>query len=255
MRGFVAGVRLQVRLIRADPDYVMPLATIPLFTIAFLAIMRDAGRDDLSAYALLAPVLIALWSLSLLVSGEIVEGDRWAGTLEPAVAAPAPFPLVVIGRITAVTAISLLAFGEVWLVARVLFGAGYELHHPAVFFVALAATVLAMAGTALLMASLFVLARSARTFQNSLSYPFYVLGGVIVPVSFLPDWLEPLSRAVFLSWSADLLRASLTPGPVDDPAARIAAVLVLGAAGFLAGRLVLHRVLRRVRSAGTLGEV
>ncbi|HUH15920.1 MAG TPA: ABC transporter permease [Gaiellaceae bacterium] len=254
MGGFLAGARLQARLIRADPDYLMPLATIPLFAVAFLAIVRHAGRDDLTAYALLAPVLIALWSLSLYVSGEIVEGDRWAGTLEPAVAAPSPFALVVLGRIVAVTAVSLVSFAEVWLVARFLFRTGFELHHPWVFFATLGATVLAMAGTALLMSGLFVLARSARTFQNSLSYPFYVLGGVIVPVAFLPDWLEPVSRAVFLSWSADLFRDSLTAGAVEGAVARIATVLALGAAGFLAGRLALHWILRRVRAAGSLGH-
>ncbi|HVM17620.1 MAG TPA: ABC transporter permease [Gaiellaceae bacterium] len=255
MRAFAAGMRLQVRMIRADPDYLMPLATIPLFAIAFLAIVREAGRDDLTAYALLAPVLIALWSLSLLVSGEIVETDRWAGTLEPAVASPSSFPVVVLGRVAGVTAVSLLAFAEVWLVARLLFATSFELHHPLVFAATLAATVAATAATALLMAALFVLARSARTFQNSLSYPFYVLGGVIVPVAFLPDWLEPLSRAVFLSWSADLLRDSLTPGPVENAAKRLAAVLLLGGVGFLAGRLALERILRRVRAAGALGEV
>lgn len=232
----------------------MPLVTIPLFSITFLAIVRHAARDDLTPYALLAPVLIALWQLSLLDSGEVIAEDRWLGVLEAVIAAPASIGLVVVARVLTVTSVSLLAFVEVWLVARLLFGVSIEIHHPLVFVVTLAASVVAMSGTALIMAGLFVLARSARTFQNSLSYPFYVLGGVLVPVSFLPDWLEPLSSGVFLSWSADLLRASLSPGAISDVPTRVTMILALGAAGAAVGGVLLRSILHRVRTTGSLAQ-
>jgi ABC-2 type transport system permease protein len=233
----------------------MPLATIPLFAITFLAIVRHAGRDDLTAYAVMAPVLIALWALALLDSGEIVEGDRWQGVLEPAVAAPASFSLVVLGRVLAVTTIGLFAFVEVWLVARLVFGVWIDIEHPVTFLLTLAATAFAVSGTAVIMAALFVLSRTPRTFQNSLSFPFYVLGGVLVPVSFLPDWLEPVSRAIFLSWSADLLRDSLDPAAVDDVGVRLGIVVLLGAVGFTIGYALLARILHRARTEGSLGLV
>lgn len=253
MRTFAAAFRLQLQVIRSDPDYLMPLATIPLFTIVFLAIVRHAGREDLTEYALMAPVLIALWQLSLTVAGEIVAEDRWLGTLEVVVAAPASFPVTVVARVFAVTSVAFVAFGEVWAVAAGIFRVSVEFHHPAAFGLTLGATALAMSGTALIMAALFVVTRSARTFQNSLSYPFYVLGGVLVPVSFLPDWIERLSNVVFLSWSAELLRDGLGPAPVEDLGFRLGMVLGLGLAGFVVGRLVLERILRRVRTTGEIG--
>jgi ABC-2 type transport system permease protein len=252
MRTFVAGFRHQLRVIASDPDYVMPLITVPMFTLTFLAIVRHAGREDLTSYALLAPVLIALWALSLFSSGEVVAEDRWEGTLEPAIAAPASFAIVVLGRILGVTAVALISFAEVAVAAWLAFGVVVEVHHPVAFALTLAATAFAVSGTAVIMAALFVLSRSPRTFQNSLSFPFYVLGGVLVPVAFLPDWLEPLSRFVFLSWAADLLRASLAPEPVDDLATRLAAVVGLGAAGFAIGALLLRWILVRVRRDGSL---
>jgi ABC-2 type transport system permease protein len=255
VRALYAGFRLQLRVVRSDADYVLPLATVPLFAVTFLAIFREAGRDDLTSYAVMAPVLIALWALALLDSGEIVEGDRWQGVLEPAVATPASFTVVVLGRVLAVTTIGLVSFAEVWLVARLLFGIAIEIEHPAIFLLTLAATAFAVSGTAVIMAALFVLSRTPRTFQNSLSFPFYVLGGVLVPVSYLPDWLEPVSRLIFLSWSADLLRDSLDEAPVDDVAARLGAVVLLGAVGFAVGYALLARILRRARSHGTLDLV
>ncbi len=252
MRAFAAGFRLQLRIIRSDPDYFMPLVPVPLFAVAFLAIIEHAGRRDLAEYALMAPVLIALWALSLSASGEIVQGDRWSGTLEPGVASPSSFPAVVLGRVFAVTSVALFAFVEVWIVGRLLFGIPIEIHHPTAFVLTVLASSAAMAGTATIMAALFVLARSARTFQNSLSYPFYVLGGVLVPVSLLPDWLEPLSAGVFLSWSAGLLRDTLQPDAIRDVPLRLGVILGLGVLGFAAGQLLLHRILRRVRTSGEL---
>ncbi|NIR38842.1 MAG: hypothetical protein GWN07_23450, partial [Actinobacteria bacterium] len=56
------------------------------------------------------------------------------------------------------------------------------------------------------------LSRAAITFQSSASYPILLLGGVFVPLSLLPGWVEPLGRLVFLSWSSDALRqATLDP--------------------------------------------
>lgn len=255
MRTFTAAFRLQLQVIRSDPDYVMPLVTVPMFTVIFLAIVKHAGRDDLTAYAALAPVLIALWALSLYVSGEIIFRDRQDGVLESAVAAPARFPVVLLARVLAVTTVALLAFPEVWLVARLAFGVGIDVHHPVAFATTLALTVFATSGAGVIMASLFVVARSVRNFQNALTYPVYVLAGVLVPVSVLPDWLEPLSRAIFLSWSADLMRDALAAAAVDQLASRLAALAALGFANFAVGYVVLTWTLRRVRVSGTLGHI
>jgi ABC-2 type transport system permease protein len=252
MKSFWAGFRVQIRLMRAYPDALIPFFTAPLFCVIFLMIFDNAGRDDLTAYAAVAPLFIALWWLSLFQSGWVVSHDRWSGTLEPLVAAPGSFAANVLGRVLAPTMVGLISFGEVWLVARLIFGERIEIHHAAAFILTTAATLAAMAGTSVVMAALFVLTRSAATFSNSASYPFYVLGGILVPVSVLPDWIEPLSSIVFLSWSSDLMRDTLRAGEIDNLFPRLGMILFLGAAGFVVGMVLLSRILVRVRSSGEL---
>jgi hypothetical protein len=58
-----------------------------------------------------------------------------------------------------------------------------------------------------------------------------------------------------VSWSADLLRASLKDAPVEDFWPRLAMVLLLGAITFAIGRVILHYVLRRMRANGELASV
>ncbi len=248
-----ASARLQWWVLLSDRDYWIDLVRAPLLTIVFLALIRNSGRPELIANGLLAPVLMSVWSMALLVSGEIIDADRQLGTLEPLVAAPASFPRIVGGRVLTTTAVSLVTAVEVWLVAVVGFGITPRVYHPWVFLVGLLATAAATACAATLMASLFVATRTARTFQNSLSYPFLVLGGVFVPLGLLPAWTHPIGWLVYLSWSSDLLRDTLAPAAVTGVAWKLAVILGLGAGLWLLGRLTLNRVLGGVRAAGTLG--
>lgn len=254
LRLLAAVARFQLAVIRTSPGNMMALVNAPLFTLMLVAVVRHAGRDDLTGYAVLAPAVITVWAMGLLVSGEVIATERENGTLEALVATPAPLMLVVFGRVGTITTISLVSVVESWLVARLGFGVAVGVPHAGIFVVALLCTGLAMAGTATAMSATFVLARSARTFQNSLSYPFYVLGGALVPVALLPDWLRPLCRVVFLSWSTDLMRDALSAAPVTHPLPRLGAVLALGLAGYLGGFLLLARILRRVRATGTLSH-
>ncbi|WP_327379050.1 ABC transporter permease (plasmid) [Streptomyces sp. NBC_01216] len=248
-----AGFLLQLRFYRHYPDLLVPLLTAPLYSGIFTMIMSYNGRTDLAGAASLAPFYMSLWWFALFSGGWIIQTDRWEGTLEYVVAAPADFAAVVFGRIGATTLPGFAAFAETWLFARYVLGSDVTVRHWGVFLGSFALTLLAMAATALLMAAAFVLARNAVTLSNSISFPFYVLGGILVPVALLPGWLQPLSKAVFLSWSADLLRAGIATAPVPHPIRGMVMIALLGAVALAAGHTLLRRILGQVRSTGELG--
>ena len=252
MRAFLAGARIQLSFFRAYPDALIPFFTAPMFSVIFQMIFKHAGRQDLTGYAAVAPVFIALWWMALFNSGWTITIERWNGTIEMLVAAPSSFAAVIFGRITTTTLAGIVSFGETWVVAR-LFGTTIQIEHRWAFLATIVVTLAAMAGTALAMASLFVLARNAVTFSNSASFPFYVLGGILVPVSLLPHWVRPISSIVFLSWSADLLRAGLRSTTIHDFGYRLGMVALLGACGLGVGVWAMHVILRRVRGTGELG--
>ncbi|MFC1404113.1 MULTISPECIES: ABC transporter permease [Streptacidiphilus] len=248
-----AAGRFQGQLVLTHRDYLIDLVRTPLLAAVFLLLVRHSGQPQLIAYGLVAPVLMAVWSMAMLISGEVVDSDRQLGTLELVIAAPVDFARLVVSRVWVTTTISLLTVVEVFAVSVLGFGITPEVDHPVVLVLGLLATAAATAGAAGLMAALFVATRTARTFQNTLSYPFLLLGGVFVPLDRLPAWTHPLGRLIYLSWSADLLRAALAPAPVAGAAWRICVILGLGLLAALVGRLVLGRVVRMVRETGTVG--
>lgn len=253
MSSFIAGWRRQWDILTNQPDYWTSILTNPLLAVVFLAIVRNAGRDDLLGHAVLAPAFLGMWYMALSVSGEAVARDRDFGILEPSLATPSSYALATAGRVGLVTVVSLIGFVESWLVALALFRVAIPIAHPVAFISGLLVTSFAMTGTALAMSALFIRSTSVRRFQNSLSYPFYVLGGILVPVSLLPEWIQPLSRIVFLSWSSDLLRDSLSSDQVAGLAVRLVAIFLLGVLAFWGGARLIDRMIDRVRQSGEAG--
>lgn len=250
MTGLRAGWRRQKDVIASQPDYWLTLVSNPLLAVVFLAIVRNAGRDDLLGHAVLAPALLGMWAMSLFVSGEVVARDRDIGLLEPTVATPSSYAMITIGRIMFTTALALVGFAQSWLVALILFHTAVPIPHPAAFTATIAVSAFAMAGTAVVMSALFIRSPNVRRFQNTLSYPVYVLGGILVPVTLLPEWVQPISKIVFLSWSSDLLRDTLAPAPIPGLLPRLAVIAVLGATALGAGTLMVRRMVDRLRRTG-----
>jgi ABC-2 type transport system permease protein len=252
IRALRGAVAFQLLMLPRDPTSWMAFVIVPINAVLFLAIVQHAGRDDLIGHAALAPAVIAVWTTAIFNSSEIIANDRQGGRLEVLIATPTPLAVVLLGRIGTVTLFSMLAMGESWLVAALVFDRPITIHHPVEFILSAVVMAFAVAGAATALSALLVLARAARGYVNSLSYPIYLLGGVMVPVSLYPEWLQPLCRLVFLSWSTDLLRETLQPAPMTTVAPRLALVIGLGAVGFVIGLAVYRRVLDRIRATGTV---
>jgi ABC-2 type transport system permease protein len=240
---------------RRNIEDLLPLITMPLFTLVFLAVLVHARRSDLNGYAVVAPLLITLAQMGIFVASEVITRERSGQTLELLVASPAPFFLIVASRIFLLTSLGILGFAESWLLARVIFDVNVAVSHPWLLVLALVATVIASTGTALIFAALICFARSTRAFQNGMAFPLFLLSGVLVPVTYLPDWLEPISRVLFLYWSANLMRDAMRPGPPEEVVLRLGMLLLLGLIAGVIGGFLIGRMLIYLKRDGRLGLV
>src|SRR5206468_8005997 len=146
MRGVLTGIRLELTILRAEPDALLPLFTAPLFTIIFLTIVRNHGRHDLQPDALMAPVLMTMWWFALFQGGNMLTNDRWQAMLENVLATPASLASVILGRITAFMGLGLVGFFEVWAIGKLVFDVSIPFEHPLELALTLVCTAFAMAG-------------------------------------------------------------------------------------------------------------
>ena len=253
VRPITGSIRAQFRMSRRNVEDLMPAITSPTLTLVLMAVFVYVGRRDLATYSLVAPLLISVGGMAIFVASELMAREQYSQTLELSVTCPAPFPLVLFSRISVITSLSQIAIAESWLILRFVFGANLTIHHPWVFVAATLLTVFASAGTALITAALFCFARTARTYQNSVMYPVYLLSGMLVPVTVFPDWLEPVSRIVFLYWSANLFRDSMQPAAPEGVLAGLGAIAALGIGSAFVGSVLMVRMLNYLRREGRLG--
>jgi len=249
MRVIVASIR--VELARGFHAQLIGGALVsPLASAIYILMARHLGRTEATSYVVLAPMLFGMWGTAIVASGEAISSERGEGTLELLIAAPAPAALVAVGRIIAMTAESLVAVPLTLIVAALL-GMPLEIREPGLFALGIFALVLSTAAIGMLFASLFVLARSTRLFQNVIGWPLWILSGVAFPLAVLPEAMRPLAAFVALSWGAAVLRGAAA-GAGASWGIGLAAVLVLSVAYATLGARLFIGIERRVRVDGSL---
>jgi ABC-2 type transport system permease protein len=254
-RALLGGCRLEAILLARAPGQLTFLISSPLLAVILLSLARLSTSESDTTRAILAPGLIALWGMALGRCGELIIEAKRDATLELLLAAPVNVGRVLVARIAVVTTASLLGFLESALVAKLLFGERVGVAHVGVFVCALGLTVVGTCALAYLLSVLFVFSRSARQYQNSLSYPIYLVSGIAVPLSLLPGWLRPLSWLSYLSWGVNLLVDASGPAPVESASGRLLAMLALVALLSVASALSMRRAVAASRRTGSIGRV
>ena len=253
VRPLVGSVRAQFSMSRRNVYDLVPIVMQPAYTLVLMAVFVYAGREDLSAYAMVATMLMGVAATAIFIASDLMTREQDFQTFELAIASPAPFPAIILSRMLVITSISLIGIAESWLIIRFVFGVSLAIHHPWVFAATMLLTAFAAAGTALIPAALFSFARSARTYQNSITYPVYIFSGILVPLTVFPDWLAPVSRVIFLYWSGELLRDSMQTATPEGVIAKLGAIAILGVGAALLGGALIARMIHYLKREGRLG--
>jgi len=123
----------------------------------------------------------------------------------------------------------------VW--GRVFFAVPLTLEHPLLFFVALFATVLSLGMLGLVLASSFIRYRHANALSNLLEYPVWLVSGLLIPLTMLPDWALPISWVLAPTWGVRAVREAAIGG---DPLPEIALCFALAAIYLAIGSYLLR---------------
>jgi ABC-type polysaccharide/polyol phosphate export permease len=217
-------------------------------SIAFFMV-QNGNRSGTLLYVALGAGLMGIWSATLFGSGGAIQWQRWQGTLELLVAAPAPFIMSLLPLTIATSSIGLYSIVATLVWGRIFFGVPLDFAHPFQLAVALPTTVLSLGMLGLVLASTFVLARNANAFSNLLEYPVWLATGLLVPLTLLPAWVEPLSWLLAPSWGIRAIREAALGGSAW---AEIGMCVGLGVIYLALGTVLLRNFERLARQRATL---
>jgi ABC-2 type transport system permease protein len=222
----------------------------PLFfaTVAFF--MFEAGGDpDSLVYAGLGAAVMGIWTATSVSAGSALQRERWHGTLELLVAAPAHFSLVVLPLGLASASIGVYCMAATLFWGRVIFGIDLVIEQPLLFLLAIPATILSIGALGFVLAVAFARYRAAWALGAMSEYPVWLICGFLVPLTLLPGWVQPLSWALAPTWGMNAIRDAATGSSALPD---IAMCFVLWAAYVAIGVLATERVLRSARVRASL---
>ncbi|MEU9103513.1 hypothetical protein AB0D54_03955 [Streptomyces xanthophaeus] len=243
-----AAFRLQLRGI-SWLSLLVGAAIQPATYVTLTLAANRTGRLDADALVLGSGVLAA-WTATLWHSGMVLRKEFWSGTLPAVCSRPGGLGPVLVGKTVAATVLSVGVIMLSVALAAVLSGHRVRIADPTAFTAALVMGVVATIPLGLLVACLFLLTRAAIRVAEVLVYPVLIIGGLLIPLTELPGWIQPLAGGLSLHWVSVLL----TDAAAGRPSATTA-WCALAATGLLytaAARLAFRRVLHRARKEGNL---
>lgn len=213
-----------------------------------------SGTTDYMSFILLGTVLTNFIMTVFWGMGYALKNDMDAGVLESNWLTPVPRLLILIGRtlssllVTAITSAVMLALGAA------LFGFQPTGSTWAAFLTAIP-MLIGLYGFGFAFAAVVLLMREANTLVDVSSFLVQGFTGTTFPVKSLPTWLIPIALILPLTYGLDAVRGlllrteTLLPLPLE-----ITILIVFMFVMVWFGAWVFHRVERRVRTLGTLGQ-
>lgn len=251
LRLFCIGWLFHVKNLTHSSFFILTTVFQPIIFASIAFFMFQSGsRGGTLLYAALGAGLMGIWSSTLFGSGGAIQWQRWQGTLEVVIAAPAPFLLVLVPLTLATASIGLYSICATLVWGRIVFGVPLHFAHPFELAVALPATVLCLGLLGLVLASTFILYRNANAFSNLLEYPVWLVTGLLVPLSLLPGWASWIAWTLAPSWGIRAIRDAAFGGSSAWP--EIAMCLALGAVYLVLGSICLRNFERLARAKAAL---
>ena len=208
LRVVAISFEIEFRQTLTDGFVIFGIIVQPMI-IAFMALWML--KDHVADYAIFVVVgsgMTGLWTTLLFQGGNSITRERWTGTLESLVSAPAPLRVVVSGKNLASISQSLLSMVACYTLVSVILGFTLKIANPWLFGVSLIFTVIAFVSFGLIIGSLFVLNPDVQHFQNGLEFVVYVLSGFLFPIALLPGWTTPFSYILTPYWAARALHGA-----------------------------------------------
>jgi ABC-2 type transport system permease protein len=210
----LAQAEMELRLTARRGENVLVTIVIPVVVLLFFAsvsvLPTGAGRPV--DFLLPGALALAVIATSLVNLGIATAYERWYGVLKRLGGSPLTRGGLLVAKMSAVLVVEVAQVVMLVVIAATVLGwrpgPGGS---PAIFVVALLLGTLAFAGLGLLMAGA-LRAEATLALANGLFIAFLLLGGIVLPVSHLPEPLATLAGLLPAAALADAFRVALGAG-------------------------------------------
>lgn len=207
------------------------------------------------AYSLVGFVFFDYLHVALGTFDRSLEEARDTGTLEPLLISQVSLPVILVGSAVYPFVVTTMRIAVYLGWGAILFG--FPLHSANWFsvLVVLAGSLLAFSGLGIFSSAFLVLFKRGNPSRWFFLGVSSVAGGMLFPISILPDWLQVVARLNPVTYALDAMRAALLDGAGLSAIAYPLVILFLFAVVLVPlSMLAFSWAVRRTKITGTLSH-
>ena len=236
--------------------WIMQVFILPPMQMAFfyyLAIVVE-GNPSAAQYSVIGNALQVMSFAAVFAVANITSQDKWQGTLQNLIVAPANRMALFVGRasfqilMSAVIAVSAFAYADF------AFGVSFARTDFLSLAIAIVLTSVMMISFGLLISSIGLFMRTAMIVANIFLFFTLLVSGVNFPISNLPGWLQPVAWTIPMTYGVIAARTAIAGATVTTLLPVFIQEFADGAIVLFVGYLLLKGFERLARSTGKLEE-
>jgi ABC-2 type transport system permease protein len=223
-----------------------------LFGTALIPQLEQYGGDYFS-FVLIGLAFSGYMGLSLSSFAQSIREGQMMGTLEIILLSPTRLSAILLSSSLWSYLLTTLRVVIYLVVGVMVFGASLSQANFVTAIVVLVLSIASFSGIGILSAAIVLMVKKGDPVAWALGNVSSLLAGVYYPIAVLPDWLEPISRFIPLTYALDAMRLAMLKGSslYDvrlDILALLGFTLVLTPLAFL----VFQKALKRAKKEGSL---
>lgn len=234
--------------------WLMQLFTMSLFQIAFFVYIADyVGNPNATvAYVAVGNAIQSIAYVAIFAVTNVTTEEKEAGTLPGLLVTPANRFSMFIGRAMFQVLNSIATVTVSLFYAAVLFGVDFSQANWLTLAVVVVVTAFATVGFGLMLSSLGFYLRTSMVVANIFLFIGLLFCGVNFPVSMLPEFLQPISYAIPLTYATDAARMAVAGASLTDVGDLLGSELLVMVVAIAIGYLMMLGFERLARRKGTL---
>ncbi|MHC4183317.1 MAG: ABC transporter permease, partial [Planctomycetota bacterium] len=213
----------------------------------------ESYGNDYFAFLLIGVALLDYMSVSLKIFDTSIRESQMMGTLEIILSSPIRLSRMLVFSSLWAYIFTSFRFSLYMLFGFLLFDLEIGNGNFLGCFLVLILSILCFASFGIISASIVMVFKSADWFRVFLNSAAILLGGVVYPLSVLPDWVEPITVYIPMTHSLNGMRHALLQGYSLSQLLPEILFLILFAAVFIPLGLICFRLaVNRTKETGTL---
>ena len=212
-----------------------------------------AYGGDYFSFVLIGLAFTGFLGLSLSNFAQSIREGQMMGTLEIMLLSPTRLSAILLSSSLWAYVLTTLRVVVYLLVGALVFGASLSQANIGTALLVMFLSIASFSGIGILSASVVLLMKKGDPIAWLLGGASSLLAGVYYPISVLPDWLEPLSRILPLTYALDAMRLAMLQG-YSLYELRLDILVLLGFTVVLTplSFMVFRKALKRAKMEGSL---